>query len=193
VSSYSRNCPKCGKVITYRTRTGHSGAEKAGTTCRSCVNVVRWEKKEAKADDLPFFECKNCGKRKRADGFSKHASCACGYDTSRCKDCKKAARDYGATSHEYRIFNRARSRARKKGQEFNITLADIVIPELCPVFGVKLAYGDLDWTPSIDRIDASRGYVKGNIAIISNKANRLKNNATAEELRTVAAWLDLLI
>lgn len=67
-----------------------------------------------------------------------------------------------------------------------------MIPELCPVFGVKLVHGDLDWTPSIDRVDATCGYVKGNIAIISNKANRLKNNATADELRTVAAWLDLI-
>ncbi len=193
MSSYSRNCPKCGKSITYSTRTGFSGAEKAGTTCRSCVNVTRWEKKEAKTDDLPFFDCKNCGKHKRADAFSEHAQCVSGYDTSRCKECKKSAHDYGATSHESRIFNRARSRAKRKGQEFDITLADIVIPELCPVFGVKLVHGDSDWTPSIDRIDAARGYIKGNIAIISNKANRLKNNATADELRAVAAWLDLII
>jgi len=178
---------------TYQTRTGFSGAEQAGTTCRSCANSTRWEKKEAEAQKLPVFKCRNCGKDKRADAFSKHAQCRTGYDLSRCKDCKKAAHDYGETSNEYRILTRARSRARKKGQEFNITLADIVIPELCPVFGVKLVYGDLDWTPSIDRLDASRGYVKGNIAIMSNKANRLKNNATAEELRAVAAWLDLLV
>lgn len=42
--------------------------------------------------------------------------------------------------------------------------------------------GDLDTSPSLDRIDPTRGYVRGNIQIISNLANRMKNNAKDEQL-----------
>lgn len=55
----------------------------------------------------------------------------------------------------------------------------------CPVLGVPL----VDGNTSIDRIDPSKGYVPGNLQIISSKANRMKNNATVEELRRFAEWV----
>jgi hypothetical protein len=42
----------------------------------------------------------------------------------------------------------------------------------------------------LDRIDNNEGYVKGNVAVISFRANTLKNNATAEELRAIADYMD---
>jgi hypothetical protein len=47
-----------------------------------------------------------------------------------------------------------------------------------------------DSSPSLDRIDNSKGYVKGNVAVISFRANTLKNNATADELRAIANFMD---
>lgn len=41
---------------------------------------------------------------------------------------------------------------------------------------------------SLDRIDNSKGYVRGNVMVISLRANAIKNNATAEELTAVAAY-----
>jgi len=81
---------------------------------------------------------------------------------------------------------RAKIRARDKNIPFDITENDIIIPNTCPIFGMTLkagkgkgAKGD---SPSLDRIVPSLGYVKGNIQVISSKANRIKSDATMEEL-----------
>lgn len=81
----------------------------------------------------------------------------------------------------------ARKRARAKGLPFNITAEDVVIPERCPVLGTKLtlAGGKRDTSPSLDRIEPKKGYRKGNVRVISFRANTLKSNATVEELEAV--------
>ena len=86
------------------------------------------------------------------------------------------------------LFSRARLRAKKLGREFNITIDDVVIPEECPLLNVAISsYSEhQDFRPSLDRIDSSKGYVKGNVQVISAKANRLKNNASSEELMNIA-------
>ncbi len=93
---------------------------------------------------------------------------------------------------ERMILARAKARCKTRGLEFNITLEDIKIPEFCPILGIKLerGVGEIkDSSPSLDRIDNSRGYVKGNVQIISMKANRIKTDATLEELEKVASYL----
>jgi hypothetical protein len=102
-----------------------------------------------------------------------------------CKVCRVplSKQQNAGRTVERRIFDSAKSRATKKKREFDLVLEDIVIPELCAVFGTPLT------EPSIDRIDSTRGYVKGNIRIISLRANSLKSNATVEEMRMVLADL----
>ena len=73
----------------------------------------------------------------------------------------------------------AKRRAKLKEIEFNLSLEDIVIPTLCPIFKVKL---EGRHAPSIDRIDSNKGYTKDNIQIISSLANRMKWDASHEEL-----------
>ena len=82
------------------------------------------------------------------------------------------------------LFNIAKQRSKKKNIEFSITVEDLKMPEVCPLLGIKLdSYSDdIDVHPSIDRIDSSKGYIKGNVWIISHKANRVKSDATADEL-----------
>ena len=85
----------------------------------------------------------------------------------------------------------AKKRAKKKGFEFNLELFDIPqILDLCPVLGIPIIINEgktapSDNSPSLDRIDSTKGYIKGNIRIISNRANRIKADATVDELRKV--------
>lgn len=86
-----------------------------------------------------------------------------------------------------KLLNNARTRAKAKGWEFDLEKEDILIPEICPLLEVKLdVWGPRDFCPSIDRINNTKGYVKGNIQVISFKANRMKNTASLEELKTFA-------
>lgn len=86
------------------------------------------------------------------------------------------------------LFNLAKKRAFRKGLEFNIELSDLSLPEVCPYLNIKLDHfsENFDVHFSIDRIDNSKGYIKGNVEVISQRANRLKNNATGEELLVIA-------
>lgn len=96
----------------------------------------------------------------------------------------------------YRLWIGAKHRAKKKGVPFGLEQEDIkelVIDLLvCPVLGIELnwcANKLEDDSPTLDRIVPELGYVKGNIAVISNKANRIKTNASADEIGKVYSWL----
>lgn len=86
----------------------------------------------------------------------------------------------------------AKTRAKQQGLPFSITKADIPMPAVCPVLGVKFHWGkgkQSGRSPSLDRINNHKGYVKGNVAIISLQANRIKNNATIRELEQVLKYM----
>lgn len=87
----------------------------------------------------------------------------------------------------------AKARALKQGVPFDLCPDDIVFPTHCPVLGIPLFFtegGRTDNTPSLDKLIPEKGYVKGNIKIISWKANRLKNNATLDELKKLVVYLE---
>lgn len=95
---------------------------------------------------------------------------------------------------EWKMHQRAKQRAVKHGIEFNIEFDDVVIPETCPVLGIKLNVnsgrsGAYYNSPSLDRIDNSRGYTKGNIQVISQRANAMKHAATSDDLLRFAEWV----
>lgn len=93
------------------------------------------------------------------------------------------------------IMRRAYSGAKSRGRPCNITVEDIerVWPKdnCCPIFRTPFVLGVPRHSamPSIDCIIPAKGYVPGNIAIISWRANRIKNNGTLEEHEQIAAWL----
>jgi hypothetical protein len=93
------------------------------------------------------------------------------------------------------MWNAAAKRARKKGLPFSLTLDDIPkIPEFCPVLGFKMSrsYGEGGVTfnsPTLDRIIPELGYVPGNVDVISQRANVIKNDASPEEVQMVADYM----
>ena len=85
----------------------------------------------------------------------------------------------------------ARKRASDYGVPFDITLEDIEITTHCPILGTKFSWGSTieNDTPSLDRVVPKLGYVKGNVRVISMRANRLKNNATIEEMEAILEYM----
>lgn len=91
---------------------------------------------------------------------------------------------------EYVMFYDARKRAARFSLPFDITPEDIQIPLECPVLGIPLRTGGRDNAPSLDRIKPKEGYVRGNIEVISFRANRLKSDASTEEMRAVLNYME---
>lgn len=88
-----------------------------------------------------------------------------------------------------------RERAARKGVVFDITVAylESITPEVCPVFGTPFSFinnGKLSYSsPSVDRLRPDQGYVRGNIRVISMKANSIKSAYTADDVARVAEWM----
>lgn len=133
--------------------------------------------------------CKNC-KKEYDKTYRKSDKIQDFYKSESYRDRK---REYRKLRFEIDLENQlllqARARAKKNNLPFNITIEDIVIPEFCPILEIKLErkeYGKGGSfqrnSPSLDKIDPKLGYVKGNVIVISMKANVMKNNATKEEL-----------
>jgi hypothetical protein len=91
----------------------------------------------------------------------------------------------------------AKKRAKEKNIEFDICLEDFLpIPTHCPILDIELNYqgtklrGFVNNSPSLDRIDSSKGYIKGNVMIISWRANRIKSDATIGELKKILNYME---
>lgn len=93
---------------------------------------------------------------------------------------------------ERTIMHAAKARAKRKGLPFDLEMTDILIPMYCPILGLKLERGvkvQHDASPVLDRMIPALGYVKGNVQVICQRANRIKNDATPDELETIALYV----
>jgi hypothetical protein len=94
------------------------------------------------------------------------------------------------------LLHHAKHRANSLGIPFDLTREDLVMPEVCPVFGTPFewGHGKMGWrnmhAPSLDKIKPQLGYVRGNVRIISTRANHVKGNATIEEMKAVLAYME---
>ncbi len=89
-----------------------------------------------------------------------------------------------------------KKRAIKAGLAFDLTrewLEENAV-DMCPALGLQLDYRNsgnpVDSSPSVDRLIPANGYTKSNCVVISLKANRIKNDATYDEIKQVSQWLE---
>lgn len=112
----------------------------------------------------------------------------------RSKEEAKKWFDEHISSH---LTSVAKQRAKRKNIPFNITPEDVVVPNKCPLLGIELKRsrknkGPSDSSPTLDRIYPEKGYVKGNVWVISAKANRIKTDASAREIKELSINLGYL-
>jgi hypothetical protein len=140
---------------------------------------------------------KNYGKEYR----KKHADSIKQYKKQWCENnkdiIKKYRKDYVVNNHEKLMVLGVKHRAKKKGVECTLNESDIDIPLICPALRKPIIReydttgkrGPKAWSPSVDRIDNTKGYTKDNIQIISHQANTMKGQASPEDLINFALWV----
>ncbi len=109
------------------------------------------------------------------------------------KEKKIAQQNNYRLDARYQMVYNAKTRAKKLGIPHDLHYTDLVIPELCPVLGILLSKGvdgRHDGSPSIDRVHNHLGYIKGNVAVISWKANKMKSDMTIGQLRSLVFYME---
>lgn len=149
--------------------------------CRKCGADEWYQRGEG------GYVCRPCTRARAAAHYAANKA--------RASDMARRLRDRRPI---YTMHRRARDGAKRRGIEFAITEEDIsaVWPQdnCCPVLGIPFAVARHKRDgcgPSIDRIDNERGYVPGNIAVISDRANSLKRDGTTDEHYRIANWMTL--
>lgn len=104
----------------------------------------------------------------------------------------EAASKYRKENQERCMWHRTKQRAKRQKIIFDIEISDIQIPTHCPILGIQLEFAGENWdnSPSIDKIIPELGYVKGNIHVISMRANRIKSDATLKELQMLTTYME---
>ena len=127
---------------------------------------------------------------------------------SRCKDCerKRIIRDYRKRPY-IQIYSAIKIRAKRKNIPFKISqeyLKNLLLnaPKKCPALGIKMTISAAhpnasriksDSSPSVDRIIPEKGYVEGNLVVVSDLANKIKTDATPDQIRKVADYYKKLM
>jgi hypothetical protein len=172
-------------------------------TCSSCGGPGPFNKRRDSADGLNR-KCRTCTK-KSCDAWRVANPEATKRHTrkSNKRKVEKNPEKYRELNQKYSaawqrahpewvLHKAAKSRARSKGLPFTIERTDVVIPTHCPLLGTALLRADVRVqpnSPTLDRVIPSLGYVKGNVWVISHRANVIKNDATLAELETLVANL----
>jgi hypothetical protein len=167
-----------------KTETQHESIVVICRKCRLKISRAVWDRTKDR---------KNKQRRELLDKTSKRTSDAL-WRTNHKEYTKIKNREYVERSPERYLLYSAKRRAKKYGVPFALIPEDITIPKACPVLGTELKRGvggSTDNSPTLDRHIPSLGYVKGNIDIISSLANRIKTDATLEQVEKVLNWMKL--
>lgn len=154
--------------------------------------LVEYRKGSDKKGEAIWVCTCECGNQKPVIGTSLRSGATTSCGCLQKELIGNRARKHGLSKNpRHCLMTSAEFRARKAGIPFNLTIGDIPeIPVVCPVLGIVMGgskkRGHCPNSPSLDRIIPKKGYTKGNIRIISHRANQLKSDGTPEELMLVA-------
>ena len=107
-------------------------------------------------------------------------------------------RYYDPSKKPRELFYRARNRARQKGHDFDLTEEYVatLMTDTCPYTKMPFDFSpksqDLwrnPWAPSLDRIDSSKGYVQGNVEVVSTWWNSAKSEWPPQVMEAALAGL----
>ena len=95
-----------------------------------------------------------------------------------------------------KLHRNKKSACKAKGVPYDLDVdyLNSIWTGICPVFNTEIIkYSPYakssQYTAHLDRINPTLGYTKGNVAFISSRANRLKNNASLEELKLILDYM----
>lgn len=169
--------------------------EKRCCKCKEYKIHHNFHRDSSRIDGFGIY-CKECKSIKDKEYSPKRRKYPEGYYYNRkiYEDYNQRRRNLHRLDPRIRLRGGAKGRAKKQGIYFNLkSYKDLPkVPKLCPVFNEPLIVGSgvaTDFSPSLDRIDNNRGYIKRNIQIISRKANQMKSNATLEDIEKLYNYM----
>nr|DAO50658.1 MAG TPA: restriction endonuclease [Caudoviricetes sp.] len=175
----TKACPICGRDLPLEAYSKGTGIYGRRSICKECDRNLHNTPEARERRRLRRIERRNtvAGLREKEKQT----------DLLRLQNNEDAYKKY--------IIRSAKRRALSQGIPFDIDYTDIHIPEYCPLLGIKLNKhigdgGRFDDSPSLDKIIPELGYVKGNVWIISDRANRIKSDASLEELQLLVKNLE---
>ena len=179
-------CLECNSLLAKRQKKFCS------RKCMNVYNAREFGMKHREEHPNRYKVCKKCNQSLNLNKFSLIEKWNTNSGTKNtCKKCSIKIRQTEKLNRDWKVdaarllYKNIKSRCKRIQREFSIELEDIIIPEKCPVFGFELKREDKQtWmcAPSVDRIDSSKGYIKGNVTVVSRRANILKRDATIGEL-----------
>jgi len=175
-------CQNCHKDISYKRKS----SKFCSLSCSTQYNRFQILQKNV---PLNHKKCGKCLKIKKYISFRKNKNSSFGYSYY-CKECDKQ-RVYSRDKRKI-LINAAKKRAKDTNLDFNLDINDIILSQYFPFLGIELQFNHTnarDNSYSIDRIDPNKGYIKGNIQIISFKANTIKNNASLSDIEKVYLYM----
>lgn len=155
-----------------------------GSACKNCGGIRRYV-----SNWLCVTCCKNYNKNLVVSGRKKLSDSEYYY---------KVRKEFNKLGNVYlnRKLSGIKAKCKRLHIPFSLTCNDIIIPKICPILNIVLKFnkglGVNDDSPSIDRIIPELGYVKGNVVVISNRANRIKNNSSLKEMKRIVGFYEKL-
>lgn len=149
--------------------------------CPSCSQILplgfyyRKNKKNEYDEEKTYRICRSCAMEKSKRNYRTHKSSS--VERYRKNPIKK-------------ILSNLKTRSKSGGYPFDLDEDDIIIPDFCPVLGIPIIpNSNSDNSPSVDKFISTLGYVKGNVFVISKRANRIKCDANIEEIEKLLNWM----